>query len=276
MNSSKPVRADEKRLTTDGVLKWDPVFINGGADVVFTLQQTPTQTRLMRLKIEDGSVSPLHPDATTSEFEATFSADSKIYAFVQNRANLNLKLVLRDTAMKKDAIFDPGGGFACIRRPSISADGKQVVFSMPNAAGQQIYLVDSQGANRKELTRTSLNSWPAISSDGKHIAFSSSRDGNFDIYLMESDGGKVARLTHSPGMDIRPAWSPDGKRMAFTSNRNGRYQVFLMQSDGSRPTELTTDSDRDDYAAWHPDGQSLIMVSEKKGRSDLYVVPVPI
>jgi dipeptidyl aminopeptidase/acylaminoacyl peptidase len=276
MNSSKPARTDEKRLTTDGKLKWDPVFINGGAEVVFTLQETPTQTRLMRLKIEDGSVSPLHSEATTSEFEATYSADSLLYAFVQNRGNLNLKLILRDTTKKKDAIFDPGSGFACIRRPSMSADGSQVVFSMPNAAGQQIYLIDSQGANRKELTRTSLNNWPAFSPDGSHIAFSSSRDGNFDIYVMELDGGKVARLTRSPGMDIRPAWSPDGRRLAFTSNRNGRYQIFIMQPDGNLPTELATDSDRDDYVAWHPDGRNLILVAEKKGRTDLYQIPAPI
>src|SRR5260370_9697897 len=96
MNCCTRDRADEKGLTTDGKLKWDPVVINGGAEVVFTLQETPTQTRLMRLKIEDGSVSPLHSEATTSEFEATYSPDSRVYSFLQNRGNLNLKLIPRD------------------------------------------------------------------------------------------------------------------------------------------------------------------------------------
>src|SRR5262249_26344343 len=111
-----------KQLTRDGRQCMDPVFIRGGAELVFTVLESPTQTSLMRLKLAAGTADRLHPQATTAEFEAAFSPDGRYCAFVQSRANLNLKLILRDTQLNKDAVFDPGGGFAGMRRPSIAPD----------------------------------------------------------------------------------------------------------------------------------------------------------
>ena len=227
------------------------------------------------LKVANGSTERLHPEATTAEFEATFTPDGRSYAFIQSRANLNLKLVIRDTKQGKDAVFDPGGGFASMSRPSIAPDGSRIVFSIPGNNGQQLHSVNAQGQDRKPLTQASLNNWPAFSPDGKHIAFASSRDGDFEIYAMNADGAKVRRLTKSPGLDMRPAWSPDGKQLAFTSNRDGNYEIYVMNADGTNVRRATNHPERDDYAAWHPDGKRLAIVSERSGKFDLYLVDVP-
>lgn len=263
-----------KQLTKDGRLCFDPVFTKDGQEIVFTIQETPTQTSLMRLKLADGSVERLHPSANTAEFEAAFSPDGRFYAFVQSRANLNLKLVIRDLKSGKDAIFDPGNGFVGAHRPSFLPDGGRVYFHLPTASGTQIMSVNNQGQDRQVLTGPGMNSWPAVSPDGKEIAFSSSRDGDFEIYLMGIDGSNVRRLTKSPGIDNRPTWSPDGKRLAFTSNRDGNYEVYVMDADGSNLRRVTNHPERDDYPAWHPDGRRLVMVSERNGKHDLYLVDV--
>jgi TolB protein len=267
--------SSEKRLTTDGRIKMDPCFVRDGSEVVFTVQEKPTQFCLMRLKLDDGSVERLHPSAETSEFEATFTGDGRFYAFVQSRGNLNLKLVIRDTKQNRDAVFDPGGGFVSLRRPSIAPDGSRVIFSLPGNNGQQIESVDSQGQERKALTHSALNSWPAYAPDGKRIAFASSSDGDFDIYVMNADGSNVQRLTKNPGLDMRPTWSPDGQKIAFTSNRDGNYEIYVINADGSALRRVTRNTERDDYAAWHPDGKWLVFVGERRGRSDLYLVEVP-
>jgi TolB protein len=272
MNSSE---TRLKRLTSDGRIKMDPCFSRDGSEVLYTVQERPTQLCLMRLKMNDGSVERLHPQAETSEFEATFSADGRVFAFVQSRGNLNLKLVIRDTRQNRDAVFDPGGGFVSLRRPSIAPDGSRIVFSIPGNNGQQIESVDAQGQDRKALTSSALNSWPAFSPEGKQIAFGSSREGDFDIHVMDADGSNVRRLTKSPGLDMRPAWSPDGQQIAFTSNRDGNYEIYVMRADGSALRRITQNTERDDYAAWHPDGKRLVFVAERAGRSDLYLAEVP-
>ncbi len=267
--------ATSRQLTRDGRMKMDPVFVSGGKELVFTVQEKAVQWSLMRLNLTDGTVSRLHPQANTSEFEPAFSADLRYYTFVQSRGNLNLKLVIRDTKLDRDAVFDPGGGFAGMRRPSIAPDNSRILFSIPTATGQQIASVNLQGKDRQFLTRTSgVNNWPAFSPDGKQIAFGSSRDGNFEICVMNADGSNVHRLTRSAGLDMRPAWSPDGKRIAFTSNRDGNYEIYVMNADGSDVRRVTNHAERDDYPAWHPDGKHLAMVSERKGRFDVYMMEV--
>jgi TolB protein len=256
-------------------MKMDPIFVRGGAELVFTLQETPTQMSLMRLPLPGGKAERLHPLAQTNEFEAGFSPDGRFYAFVQSRGNLNLKMVIRDTRQDREAVYDPGGGFAGMRRPSIAPDGSRVIFGIPANNGQQIASVDTQGQNLKYLTTSGFNNWPAFSPDGKQIAFASSRDGNYDIYVMNADGGNVRRLTRSPGLDIRPSWSPDGKRLSFTSNRDGQYEIYVMNTDGSGQRRVTHHPERDDYAAWHPDGRRLVIVSERSGKFDLYLIEVP-
>ncbi len=266
MNFSKPVR-----LTTDGKLKQDPVYRRDG-DLVYTLLESPILMRLMRLKAGEKKPVVLHSDATTNEFEATFTAEGSHYAFVQSRGNLNMKLVIRDTATSKDSVFDPGGGFAAVRRPSFHPKGDRVGFAIPSANGQEIATVGRDGTDRKKLTSGGINNWPAYSPDGSRIAFCSSRDGEFDLYVMNADGTDVKRVVKLNGMQARPCWSPDGKRIAFTWNADGRYDIHAANLDGTGLRRLTDGFERADYPTWHPDGTALAFVGELSGRFDLYRV----
>lgn len=266
MSSSKPIR-----LTTDGTLKQDPLYLPGG-DLVYTLLESPIQMRLMRLKAGEYKPSPMHPDSTTNEFEATFTADGKHYAFVQSRGNLNMKLVIREAASGKDAVFDPGGGFAAVRRPSFHPKGDRICFAIPTAAGQEIASVGQDGKDRKTLTTGGINNWPACSPDGSRIAFCSSRHGEFDLYVMNADGADVKRVVKLNGMQARPCWSPDGKKIAFTWSADGKYEIHSVNLDGTGLVRLTDGFERADYPTWHPDGNTLVFVGERAGRFDLFSV----
>ena len=261
-------------LTFDGTIKTDPVFVKPD-EIVFTRLESPTQMRLMKLKLGDKSAAKLHPDAVTNEFEATFTADASTFAFVQSRGNLNLKLVIRDTATGKDAVFDPGGGFAGVRRPAFHPKGERIAFGAPSETGQDIASVSRAGDDRKVLTTGGINNWPAYSPDGKHIAFCSSRDGDLDLYVMNADGTNVRRVIELPGTQMRPAWSPDGMRLAFTSAHAGSPDLWIVMRDGSGLIRVTAHAERDDYPAWHPDGQRLVFVGERAGQFDLYLISVP-
>lgn len=265
------------RLTHDGRLKMDPVFIRGGEELVFTVLESESQTSLMRLKLADGGVSRLRPDASTSEFEPAFSADGRHCAFVQSRGNLNLLLVIQDTVAGKDHIFDPGGGFNGMRRPTIAGEAGWVAFAMPGPGGEQIFRVNLQATGREQLTEgEAMNMTPAYSPDGQRIAFSSSRDDDFEIHVMDADGKNVRRLTHRKGRDLRPSWSPDGRQTAFTGYADGNEELFVMNADGAALRRVTNHPERDDYPAWHPDGRRLVALCERHGQFDLYLLDVPV
>lgn len=271
LNSAEP-----NRITSDGRLKMDPVFVNHGQDIVYTVLESPTQTVLNRIRLEGGGEERLRPKATTAEFEAAFSSDDRYCAYVQSRGNLALRLVINDSRTDEEHSVEPGGGFSGLRHPSVSVSAGAVAFSIPAAGGQQIVSTDLQARNRKDLTQgDSLNFWPSFSPDGRSIAFGSNRDGDFEIYVMNADGSDVRRLTDSPGRDMRPSWSPDGRRIAFTSVRDGNPEIYLTNIDGTGLVRITNHPEQDDYSCWHPDGSRLAIVSERAGKFDLYLIDVP-
>ncbi len=267
---------EPRRLTDDGRFKRDPRFIHSGDELVYVAEDGPIVISLMRLDMNTRQTRRFFPQAATSQFEPSFSADDRLMAFVELRGVTNVKLVIRSLADNQDAIFDPGSDRAHLGCPSVAPDGSRVIFSLPGGGGQQIVSVDAQGQNRRDLTQgAAMNDWATFSPDGQKIAFGSNRDGNFEIYTMRSDGSDPRRVTDQPSADFRPSWSPDGSRIAFTSNRDGDYEIYTMNADGSGIARLTDNPERDDFAKWRPGGKQLVAVSERAGEFDLYLYDVP-
>jgi eukaryotic-like serine/threonine-protein kinase len=99
--------------------------------------------------------------------------------------------------------------------PSLSPDGKWLVYSGAGAEGRQIYLQSVSGQTPLDLSRDPKvnDDQPAFSPDGEHIAFRSTREGG-GIFVMGRTGEAVKRVTHT---GFHPSWSPDGTQLAFTT-----------------------------------------------------------
>ncbi|HEY3967146.1 MAG TPA: hypothetical protein VGM05_21485 [Planctomycetaceae bacterium] len=271
------VASAEQRLTTDGRIKNSPVFVDrSGAELIYVLQERPVQFCLMRLKLADQSVVPVHPQQTKTEFEPALSLDGNVLTYVQSRGNLSLALMIHDARTGKDFEVPPGAGFSGPRSPVISPDGTRVLFSYPEQGRQRIYSVNLEARDQKTIIDSDgVNNWPDFSPDGRRVVFASTRDDDYEIYSAAADGSDAKRLTNSPRQDIRPRYSPDGSRIVFMSSRDGNYEIYVMKTDGTGVRRVTQNPESDDYPAWHPDGKRLVIVSERDGRHDLYLVDAP-
>jgi eukaryotic-like serine/threonine-protein kinase len=96
--------------------------------------------------------------------------------------------------------------------PSLSPDGKSMVYASYAAGSWDIYLQRVGGKNPINLTKDSPadDTQPAFSPDGERIAFRSEREGG-GIFVMGATGESVRRLSD---FGNNPAWSPDGKEIA--------------------------------------------------------------
>ena len=99
--------------------------------------------------------------------------------------------------------------------PSLSPDGKWVVYGGDTGGNRDIFLQSTTGQTPINLTADSFDDddQPAFSRDGERIAFRSSRDGG-GIFVMGRTGEAVRRLTRR---GFKPTWSPEGREIAFTT-----------------------------------------------------------
>ena len=259
-------------LTRDGRNKRDPVYIDGGRRVVYTVQSDAPRLVWMSLDRKTGESRRFAPKATLPELKAVFSRDARASVWLRMTGNDQLALLVRRK---------PGEGERPIKTaksvawsPSMTPNGRHVVF---NLAGQLVVHELSTGKNRSLANSGGRNAWPAVSPAGRRVAFGSSRSGDVELYVVDFGGGKLRRLTHRKGLDRRPAWSSDGRRLAFTSVRAGNYEISVMSvgtAVGGEVINVSRDAERDDFVAWHPGGRRLLWVAERGGRQDLLEVQV--
>ena len=164
----------------------------------------------------------------------------------------------------------------------------RIAFMSRRDGKPEIYVMDADGGNPRNLTNNRDNDWwPSGSPDGKRIVFVSERDGNREIYVMDSDGSKPQNLTNNPNEDWYPSWSPDGGRIAFMSRRDGHvidgrptYEIYVMDADGDNPQNLTNDPNDDRQPSWSPDGKRIVFMAQRPGHfrgklgitSEIYVM----
>lgn len=100
------------------------------------------------------------------------------------------------------------------------------------APRNQIFVMNSKGLNKKQLTESGDNYDPSWSPDGNKIVFISTRTGNAEVWTMNKDGSAQRRLTTTNATRAaNPVWSSDGQRIMFSSNYKQKYATV-------NPTEL--------------------------------------
>lgn len=167
---------------------------------------------------------------------------------------------------KEKPALNPRDGLPGARFPSLSPDGKTVVFSLYG----DLWSMPADGGRATRLTlHTAYDSKPLVTPDGKEIVFVSDRSGSYDLWIMPIDGGQPRRLTYHNAGDVPTGFTSDGKHVLFSSRRNmgwnrgGADDVYMVSLKGGSPQRLTFTGGSD--ASTPDNGETLYFVS---GASD--------
>jgi TolB protein len=157
--------------------------------------------------------------------------------------------------------------------PSLSADGKWIVFTSERGGQSDIYRMHPDGEALEQLTNDpAFDDQGALSPDGAALAFVSTRAAGYaDIWVLDFAGHKYRNLTSSRSGNFRPSWSPDGQWIAFSSDRDaspgyfpGQWEhlqstgIYLVHPDGSGLRRLTKTAGVAGSPSWSPDGKRVL------------------
>jgi Tol biopolymer transport system component len=163
--------------------------------------------------------------------------------------------------------------------PSLSPDGKWLVYAGDASGNRDIYLQSVGGQTAINLTSDSPadDRQPAFSPDGERIVFRSERDGG-GIFVMGRTGEATRRVADT---GFNPAWSPDGASVVVAtedvvlspqSRGPNSTLAIVTVATGERRELKTGDAVQ---PAWSPDGRWIAhWTTRGPGRQrDIAVVP---
>jgi len=173
--------------------------------------------------------------------------------------------------------------------PEFSPTGTQIAFVSYQNSSWDIFTVDADGQNQKQLT-FNYHTWDkTYAPDGSKIYFTAYTPEHIDIgrqiYVMNSDGSEITRLTSFEKSAAAPCVSPDGSRIAFSLGvtiQESTFsepeivsdEIFIMNSDGTNIKRLTDNLTDDASPLFTPDGVHIVYLSDQLGNHDIWRIDV--
>ena len=157
-----------------------------------------------------------------------------------------------------------------------SPDSRQLAFIGTGQGQSDLYIIDVQTGERRQLTGTpEREDYPNWSPDGQRIAFSSKFRNQFDIKIYDLAEGMAHAAISSPTDDLWPHWLPEGNKLLFVSTRDKINDLFVYHLDEDREFRLTRSLSGIMNPALSPDGRQIVFNTYFKSRSYLYRMAMP-
>ena len=151
--------------------------------------------------------------------------------------------------------------------------GSKIIFVSDRTGHKEIWSMDPDGSNQKQITRyNSLSIMPAISPDGSKVAFTSYVKGNPAIFVFSVESGRrLPFYNQVASMNATPDFTPDGKQIVYSSTASGYAQIYIANVDGSNLRRITNSRFIEVEPKVNPKtGADIVFVSGRSGPQQIF------
>jgi Tol biopolymer transport system component/DNA-binding winged helix-turn-helix (wHTH) protein len=160
--------------------------------------------------------------------------------------------------------------------PSVTADGKFLVYTSLQTGVRHLYRLDLGTRQEKQLTEGGGENYPSCSPDGRWVIYTSLAGERNTIWKISIDGGTPQQITRS-SIIIKPVVSPDSKSIAcvFRKDEADKWKIAIIPFEGGEPRQvLDLPKPFNQIVRWAPDGRALFYVVSKRGVDNIWKQPL--
>ncbi len=122
-----------------------------------------------------------------------------------------------------------------------SLAGSKIFFVSDRTGAKEIWSMDYDGSNQRELTfYKSVSTMPATSADGRLFAFTTYAQGNPKIMVYSADTDRRLPFINPVSSAVEtPEFTPDGRRLMFAASIEGWVQLCIADVNGGGMRRLS-------------------------------------
>jgi TolB protein len=152
--------------------------------------------------------------------------------------------------------------------------GSRIYFVSKRANVDEIWAMDWDGNNQKELTKLkSLSINPAISPDGSRLAYTSYARGTPRIMMLDTLSGRALPFyNQEASLNATPNFTPDGKQIYYASTASGLAQIYIAGIDGQGFRRVSHRDAIEMEPKVNPKNPNLLLFVGGPGQQQIYQV----
>jgi Tol biopolymer transport system component len=224
---------------------------------------------------ESGAACPPRPDYSHGYVWAVYSSYRIYYATDSGQ-------IIKD--------LTPWKGYNA--EATMAGDGRKIVFTSSRDGDLDIYTMNSDGSDVRQLTHElGYDGGPFFSLDGRWIVYRAHHPSGadevaryksllasdlvspleMDLYVMRVDGSDQRQVTHMPGASFAPDFFPGNRRIIFSSNyqapTTSEFELYAVNTDESQLEQITFTGGFNAFPMFSRDGHKLVFISNRNAKA---------
>ena len=244
-----------QRWSSAGQAAWLP---NGGGLLATAREHSDSPKQVWHVRAHDGRASQVTHDLNNYEDLSLTAAGDRLVA-VQVQAVSTISVApttgAASATREQKSLTRARSEAGVLDAVAWTRDGRIVFASNAGNSGSDIWIMNADGSNAKQLTvGARVAQGLTTTTDGRYIVFSSGVTGGFHLWRVDTDGGNLRQLTNGGG-EFYPHATPDGRWVVYQTDLRNDPRVWKVPIDGGQPQQLTTT--RAAKPAVSPDGRMI-------------------
>jgi TolB protein len=154
-----------------------------------------------------------------------------------------------------------------------SLSGTKIYFVSDRTGNKEIWSMDYDGSNQKQMTNyKSISKQPIVSADGKMFAFDTLVKDTWQIMIHSAETGRKLPFYNPVSSTIEtPEFTPDGRHVLYSASLNGYVNICIADVNGGTMTQLTHVKSQEVSPKVNPKtGADVLFISGRSGVEQLW------